>query len=276
MPPKPKATGNAAQIVNQALAYIGHKIDELIAAVKGFKQEVKVQVDGDKIGAAIAKALSETSIKGDHTDLIEALSGASAAFAKSDNTQMVATLNALKEHLAGGDPMTGEHARGMIAVMEQHAQFQQQLPEILTTALEAIAKAATEVRTVKLDDMQMRQLAVARGGSSGGGSFSALAGRTATKITQTNLSLALANTEYSYKFPPNTVKWVIKLRDQGYLFYYSFTSGKLPTSGDGSLYSSVPQNFLRSEDGIEWSNKTIYLGAETDAMIAEIEVYTLA
>jgi hypothetical protein len=120
--------------------------------------------------------------------------------------------------------------------------------------------------TFKLDDMQLRSIR--------SGSISTNPGiPLATRVINTTLSAALANTEYSYTFPSGTIGWVIKLRDQGTLAYYSWTTGKLPTSGNGTTYMTIPQNFLRSQEGVEYSGKTIYLGAEANSQTFEIEVF---
>jgi hypothetical protein len=122
--------------------------------------------------------------------------------------------------------------------------------------------------TIKLDEMQMRAM------SNRGGLQVRSDPMPARGVTLTNLALTASNTQYSYVFPSNTVSWTIKLRDQGTLGYYSFTTGKMPSGGDSGNYATIPQNFLQSKDGVEWSGKTIYLGAGSNTQVAEITVYT--
>ena len=143
----------------------------------------------------------------------------------------------------------------------------------LDTLIEKISNISLSVpSTFKLDEMQMRALSN-RGISAGGQAV-----QPARNVTLTNLALTLTSAEYSYTFPANTTRWTIKLRDQGTLGYYSYTTGKLPTvggGGDGGNYATIPQNFLQSEDNVDWTGKVIYLGAESASQVAEITVYTL-
>jgi hypothetical protein len=95
----------------------------------------------------------------------------------------------------------------------------------------------------------------------------------ATRISNTTVSASSTGTQYSYTFPAGTIGWLIKLRDQGTLGYYSWTGGTLPNSGSGTTYMTIPQNFLRSQDNVEYAGKTIYLGAEAASQVFEIEVF---
>lgn len=123
--------------------------------------------------------------------------------------------------------------------------------------------------TFKLDDMQLRALATSASGGTNGGNLAARNAKT------TNLSLAASNTQYSHTFAANTVAFTIKLRAQGVLGYYSWVTGTMPSGGDASNYMTIPQNFLRSKDGVDYSGKTIYLGAASNSQIAEIEEFML-
>jgi hypothetical protein len=141
----------------------------------------------------------------------------------------------------------------------------------VTEAIRALSKKLDKPSTIRLDEMQLRALSNSGGGTNGG----QLAAR---KITVKNLALTATDTQYSYTFPANTVAWTIKLRDQGTLGYYSFSTGTLPLAGgggDGSLYITLPQNYLHSQDGVDWSGKIIYMGAESASQVAEIISYQL-
>lgn len=127
--------------------------------------------------------------------------------------------------------------------------------------------------TFKLEEMQLRKLAGASKGISVDGGQMA-----ARNVAITNLALTATNTQYSYTFPANTTAFTIKLRDQGTLAYYSFTTGTLPViggGGDASKYATIPQNYLQSQEGVDWSGKIIYLGAESASQVAEITVFQL-
>lgn len=165
--------------------------------------------------------------------------------------------------------------RGIQMILNRLDEFSEKK---ILQALQELTKALKDKKidapkTVKIDDMQFRAMSNA---GRGGGMVSS-APLQARNVALTNLALTATNTEYSFTFPANTVSWQIKLRDQGTLAYYSFTTGTLPVAGgggDGSKYSTIPQNFVRSQDNVEWSGKTIYLGAESASQVAEIEVYT--
>lgn len=143
--------------------------------------------------------------------------------------------------------------------------------DALRSTLEAQGKKAKEQQTFKLEEQQFRAL---RNNGRGGGGMSTAGPLQARGITHANLSMPLVATEYTYTFPANTVTWVIKLRDQGTLLYYAFATGTLPNSGTGAKYSTAPAGFIRAQEGVEWGGRTIYLGAESADMIAEIEAYT--
>lgn len=89
-----------------------------------------------------------------------------------------------------------------------------------------------------------------------------------------NTTMTSANTEYSYTFPNGTVGWSVRLRADDIPLLISFETGKLPTSGDGSAYFTVPAYYIAEREGIDWSNKTIYLQAGTASQTAEFIVYT--
>ena len=128
--------------------------------------------------------------------------------------------------------------------------------------------------TIKIDDQQFKELSgTARYGGAtvvGMGGGVALQGR---RMTINNTTLTLANTEYNYTFPATTVAWIVKTRAQNVKLLYAWVTGKLPTSGDGLAYITVPQNFLRSQDNVDYSSKTIYLQADVAGTIVEIESY---
>lgn len=136
-------------------------------------------------------------------------------------------------------------------------------------AVEAAVKNLALPTTFKIDQNQMRALT---------GSFSSMptypGPMSARNVVTANVALTSSSTEYSYTFPANTQKWSLKLRDQGTLAYYAFVSGKMPAGGDSSNYVTISQNYVHSPDGVDWSGKVIYLGAESASQVAELTVYT--
>jgi len=133
--------------------------------------------------------------------------------------------------------------------------------------LEKSISKINQNKTLKLDDMQFRALSSAGGNmvfAGGGGEIKA------GKTTVANVALDTANTEVSYTFPANTLSWKIKLRSQNTKLLFAFTTGKFPTSGDGTAYMTAPQNFIESNSGVDWNLKTIYL--QTDAASQTVEI----
>lgn len=168
-------------------------------------------------------------------------------------------------------PVTMGIERMIGAVREKNNQALEDKIDTLIEAVRGIKLNAPGV--VKLDEMQVRAMSNRSGGiSTNGGNLAA------RNVTLSNLALTATNTQYTYTFPNNTVAWTIKLREQGVLGYYSFTTGTLPVvggGGDASNYGTIPQNFLQSQTNVDWSGKKIYLGAESATQVAEITVYTL-
>lgn len=125
--------------------------------------------------------------------------------------------------------------------------------------------------TFKIDDRQFRELSVGRSSVVMGGG-----GVKATRnVTLSNKTLTTADTEYNYTFPTNTVSWTIRVRDTDVPLLVAFTTGKLPTSGDGTAYFTVPAYYLQEQNGLDWSGKIIYLQAGSSSQTAEILSYQM-
>lgn len=134
--------------------------------------------------------------------------------------------------------------------------------------IEAIQKIKITVpESLKLDQSQVRTI-VHGGGSGAGASYPQMG-------TSASVDMTSANTEYSYKFPSNTIGFRVKLRDQGVLMLYSWQTGTMPTSGDGSAYSTLQQNSEVSRDNLDIGGKTIYFQSASASMVAEIESFQM-
>ena len=139
----------------------------------------------------------------------------------------------------------------------------------LTDAINSIQLSSPS--TIKLDEMQMKQIALR-----GGGGMSVAGGiDLATTPTIARKTLTSANTEYTYTFPRGTVSFYIKTVDQNVKLLYSWTTGTLPTSGDGTAYFTTPQNFVASRERAAFGGKTIYLQCATAGEVVEIESYSM-
>ena len=93
-------------------------------------------------------------------------------------------------------------------------------------------------------------------------------------MTVANLSMPAVNTEYTYTLPANTVQYKIKMRADDVPFLLATTTGKLPTSGDGSAYMTIAAYYTESTAGLDLSGKTLYLQTASVSQVAEIIVYT--
>lgn len=137
-------------------------------------------------------------------------------------------------------------------------------------AVGGLNKKNEKIPTFKLEEDQLRSLRGASAGGFVGGGETLLA----RSVRNTQIAITDANTEYSYTFPANTLMWRLKLRAMNASFKYSWVSGTLSGSGDASAYMSVPQNFLDSRQGVDFSGKTIYFETTVAGQVMEVEVYT--
>lgn len=134
---------------------------------------------------------------------------------------------------------------------------------------QALSKIKVDVPDkVQLSDSQFRELKqTMKGGTTrvvgGGGQRPDFA----TKQTIANVSVDNSS-ESSYTFPGNTISFEMNITNQATKFHYAYESGKLPTSGDGSAYKTSPQNFIKSMDGVDWSNTTIYFELESSGSVS--------
>ena len=141
-------------------------------------------------------------------------------------------------------------------------------------AMDVVFKGLKPKDTTRFDDEQLKGLMAAL--MHGGASMSTNPGvKSATNWEVARLAITAANTEYTYTFPANTVSWTMKLRDQGATLYYSSATGKFPTSGDNTTYMTMLPLGARSQDGVEWAGKKMYVQSDTASQVLEIEVFTL-
>lgn len=141
-------------------------------------------------------------------------------------------------------------------------------------AMDAVFKGLTPKDSVRFDDTQMKGLMAAL--THGAGGFAMNPGiKSATNWTVERVAITLANTEYTYTFPANTVSWTMKLREQGATLYYSSATGKLPVSGDNSTYMTMLPLGAKSQDGVEWAGKKMYVQSDTATQVVELEIFTM-
>lgn len=142
-------------------------------------------------------------------------------------------------------------------------------------AMDVVFKGLKPKDSTRFDETQMRALMAALT-NRGGGGFTTVPGvKSATNWTVERVAITDANTEYIYTFPANTVSWTMKLREQGATLYYTSATGKMPTSGDGTTYMTMLPLGARSQDGVEWAGKKMYVQSDTASQVLEIEVFTM-
>lgn len=142
----------------------------------------------------------------------------------------------------------------------------------LIDLMEKVAKKKFVVPdTFKLEENQLRQLRTGGTTVVGGGSGGSMIA--ATKATMANVAMAAADTEYSYTLPKGTTSFYIKIRSQNTKLLFAWAQGKLPGSGDGTAYMTIPQNGMQSRPGLDLSGKTIYFESAGTTQVCEIESY---
>lgn len=83
-----------------------------------------------------------------------------------------------------------------------------------------------------------------------------------------NVTMTLANTEYSQALPSNTRKFLVRCRG-AYAIKVCFTA-----SGSGTLYVSVPSGMTYWEDQINDAAITLYFQCATAAQVAELVAWS--
>jgi hypothetical protein len=256
-------------IVDAALAFLGKKIDtasqQIVAAVKHDDDgRLSNAIDGQTRSLALFTSKVTSAL----TDLkkIEVTSDVTVDTSKLE--QSLKDLLDLCDGIKVPDIANVEASLKMIydCIEEGNSSTNQLLAEVK----QAVASLSLSVPgTFSLDQNQLRAIT---------GSMRSLptnpAPLAARNVRTVNITLTASNTEYTYVFPPNTTAWNLKLRDQGTLGYYAFVPGKMPAGGDSSNYITIPQNFIQSPANVDWSGKTIYLGAESNSQVAELTVFT--
>ncbi len=136
-----------------------------------------------------------------------------------------------------------------------------------------VIKAIKAISITLPDSMKLdaSSLATVRYGGGGGAT-----GGYASEAHSANLSMPLANTQYSHRFSSNTIGFRIKLRSKDTELLYSWQTGTLPTSGTGAAYSTVQEFGDIVRHNIDVGNKLIYLQTAGVDQVAEIEEFILA
>jgi len=84
----------------------------------------------------------------------------------------------------------------------------------------------------------------------------------------TNLTLTLADTEYSHALPNGTKKYTVQCRTDDVL-KLSYTKEE-----SGSTYITIPEGASQSEDNLNTNVLVLYLQSPTAGVIVEITTWT--
>ena len=99
----------------------------------------------------------------------------------------------------------------------------------------------------------------------------AMGGAGKTTITEANVALTNADTEYSYALPTNTKGFLLKARKLNSQLKFCFTSGQ-----SGTTYFTITYNdrFNSFEYNVDLDGKTLYFQSTKAGDVAEIIVFT--
>lgn len=239
--------------------YLARPVEEK----EDFLPELGKKIDG--IGTLVSK-IKAPELKGIESELkgiLKAIKGIKLESEEVDLSPVTSSLSEIKKKIpkVSLEKLEKLGLTGFTSIykcLEEVKGFNKEILELL--------RKIEKDRLFKLDKMQLAALQYSGGGGYAGSP-------PATNVTVKNLSMPTANTEYSYQFPKNTVSWKIRVRDSDVPLLYSFTTGKLPTSGDGTEYGTIFAYFLDSQSGVEWAGKTIYLQTGSASQVAEIISY---
>lgn len=145
-------------------------------------------------------------------------------------------------------------------------------------ALDAVFKGINErdKQPAVFSDSQIGALLAAITNIGGGGGFATNGGvKSATRYLIDTVTLTLADEEYEYTFPANTVSWTMKQRVPGNGLFYASSTGKLPVSGNNSDYMTLLPMGARSQDNVEWGGVSMFLESDGAGDVIEFEIFQL-
>lgn len=87
-----------------------------------------------------------------------------------------------------------------------------------------------------------------------------------------NVTMTLANTEYSQALPANTKKIKFRCQNVGYDLRIAYEMGRVATPT--APWSLLAAGEVEVEDGLNLTSKTIYFACSTAAMVFEITCWT--
>lgn len=241
MPPSPFLGA-----IKEIAEFLGKKLDKVLAAVKDIKAPT---LNTQPIVSAIERLPSKMKdpaimVSVDTSEMEAELKRTTKELAKLKNPEMKGVENLLGSLLTGISQMKSAYDAHMGTLLTAVQSLQLTIPE-----------------TIKLDDMQVRTLTPRMPTTN-----QPLVPR---NVTVANVALT-ANTEGSYKFPRGTVSYELRVRETNLPLLVSYTTGKLPTSGDGLSYFTVPAYYITTNSGLDWGATTLYMQTASNSTVEVI------
>lgn len=241
--------------MKELAVFLGTKLDKVLAAIKAIEAPKPTDLHPlaqaiNKLGEHIKHNAATVDVTVDTSTLEEEVRTATKAV-KAFKAPSTSAVEALLARL--------------VASSTENTKAITKLSTDLASGLSGVKLSVPE--TFKLDDMQLRSI------RSGGSLATTGHQLSARSVTLANVAMSAANTEYSYTFPSTTVAWELRLRSTDVPLLIAYVTGKLPTSGDGSAYFSVPAYYVQTNSGVDWGGKTIYIQTGTASQTLEIIVY---
>lgn len=91
----------------------------------------------------------------------------------------------------------------------------------------------------------------------------------ATTPTEYNITLTVANTEYSQVLPPNTRRLCFRCRGNSATIRYAWATGKV--AGPAANYQSLQPGADYILDGVKLASKTLYFASVSAGATVEME-----
>lgn len=279
------------QAFRELAKYLGAKLDTLAAAQRA---PIKIDIGEsskalEKAASAVEKASTSLEKLGKSNDLgilqksLISLASSISSMAKSvgsvkptdmrETNKWLAELNTrmgkLKLEVPKTDLSKLDDVVLALAQVKEAVNSRPPTKDRTDEVIKAIKGLKIQIpESMKIDASQLAQI---RLGGGGGGATASYA-RTGVSA---NVEMATADTEYSYQFPANTIGFRIRVRDNAVPLLYSWQTGTLPTSGDGSAYSTLQAYSELVRDNLDIGGKTIYLQTASASQVAEVEVFKL-
>lgn len=278
------------QAIKELAQYLGAKLDTLAAA-----QRAPVKIDIGESSKALEGAANAVETASKSLDRLGKSNDFSAA--QSALVKLAASVSAMAKSVGSVKPADMKQTNALLTDIAKIARrLKLEVPPTDLSKLDDVVLALAQVReavndrpptndrtdeviasikalkiqlpeSMKIDASQLAQIRLGGGGG-------ATASYAQTAVTA-NVTMTDADTEYSHQFGPNTIGFRIRVRDNAVPLLYSWQTGTLPTSGDGSAYSTLQAYSELQRDQLDVGGKTIYLQSGGASQVVEVEEFRL-